>query len=239
MARPSSSGSTGAETVRDALDLPQACPVIHHRRHQRQGSLLPCSRRVAGRPGYRVGCPHLAAPPLGTTSVSGSTGATPTRPVEAFAEVERRPGEIPLTYFEHGTLAAWVAFCRAGPDAIILPRWAGRPSRRRQCLRARLRHHRHQRGDGPHGLPRRHPRGDRLREGRYLPRRPSGDLGDPMPPASLGFTRRPSAPLWVTGAISASPATRASGPSGWRRQPRRAGLSGAARGPTSCSTRRR
>jgi dihydrofolate synthase/folylpolyglutamate synthase len=40
--------------------------------------------------------------------------------VEAFAEVERARGDVPLTYFEHGTLAAWVAFCRAGLDAIIL-----------------------------------------------------------------------------------------------------------------------
>ena len=40
--------------------------------------------------------------------------------VDAFAEVERARGETPLTYFEHGTLAAWVAFCRAGLDAIIL-----------------------------------------------------------------------------------------------------------------------
>jgi dihydrofolate synthase/folylpolyglutamate synthase len=40
--------------------------------------------------------------------------------VDAFGEVERARGEIPLTYFEHGTLAAWVAFSRSGLDAIIL-----------------------------------------------------------------------------------------------------------------------
>jgi dihydrofolate synthase/folylpolyglutamate synthase len=40
--------------------------------------------------------------------------------VDAFGDVERARGEIPLTYFEHGTLAAWVAFSRAGLDAVIL-----------------------------------------------------------------------------------------------------------------------
>ncbi len=40
--------------------------------------------------------------------------------VEAFAAVERARGETFLTYFEHGTLAAWYAFCRRPLDVIVL-----------------------------------------------------------------------------------------------------------------------
>lgn len=40
--------------------------------------------------------------------------------VEAFKVVEQARGDTPLTYFEHGTLAAWHAFCRHPLDAIIL-----------------------------------------------------------------------------------------------------------------------
>ena len=37
----------------------------------------------------------------------------------AFAEVERARGDTPLTYFEFGTLAAWVAFARADTNARV------------------------------------------------------------------------------------------------------------------------
>lgn len=37
----------------------------------------------------------------------------------AFAQVERARGDVPLTYFEHGTLAAWVCFAQAPLDVII------------------------------------------------------------------------------------------------------------------------
>jgi dihydrofolate synthase/folylpolyglutamate synthase len=38
----------------------------------------------------------------------------------AFAAVEAVRGDVPLTYFEFGTIAAWVAFARARPDALVL-----------------------------------------------------------------------------------------------------------------------
>jgi dihydrofolate synthase/folylpolyglutamate synthase len=38
----------------------------------------------------------------------------------AFARVEAARGATPLTYFEFGTLAAWVAFAEAGVDVLIL-----------------------------------------------------------------------------------------------------------------------
>lgn len=40
--------------------------------------------------------------------------------VEAFETVETARGETPLTYFEHGTLAAWKVFCDAAPEVLIL-----------------------------------------------------------------------------------------------------------------------
>lgn len=39
---------------------------------------------------------------------------------EAFGEVERARADVPLTYFEHGTLAAWRLFCRESLDVVIL-----------------------------------------------------------------------------------------------------------------------
>jgi len=71
--------------------------------------------------GYRVGCytsPHLLrynervrldGQPIGDEAL-----------LSAFEAVEAVRGDVPLTYFEHGTLAAWVAFCREPLDAIIL-----------------------------------------------------------------------------------------------------------------------
>jgi len=40
--------------------------------------------------------------------------------VEAFEAVEAARGDVPLTYFEHGTLAAWWLLCREGVDVAIL-----------------------------------------------------------------------------------------------------------------------
>ncbi len=40
--------------------------------------------------------------------------------IEAFATIESVRNDVPLTYFEHGTLAAFVVFARAGLDVWIL-----------------------------------------------------------------------------------------------------------------------
>src|SRR5690606_24638538 len=40
--------------------------------------------------------------------------------VEAFDAVEAAREDTPLTYFEHGTLAAWHVFCRDRLDVIVL-----------------------------------------------------------------------------------------------------------------------
>lgn len=107
--------------VRDALNLPQTCPVFTIGGTNGKGSTCALLESVLLAAGYSVGLytsPHLLRYNE-RVRVDGREVDDAVL-VEAFAEVERARGETPLTYFEHGTLAAWVAFCRAGPDAIIL-----------------------------------------------------------------------------------------------------------------------
>ncbi|WP_374481784.1 bifunctional tetrahydrofolate synthase/dihydrofolate synthase [Zoogloea sp.] len=107
--------------VRDALNLPQACPVFTIGGTNGKGSTCALLESVLLAAGYRVGLytsPHLLRYNE-RVRIDGLEVEDKVL-VDAFAEVERARGETPLTYFEHGTLAAWVAFCRAGLDAIIL-----------------------------------------------------------------------------------------------------------------------
>lgn len=71
--------------------------------------------------GYRVGCytsPHL----LRYNERVRINGAEVSDEglVEGFVAVESARGDTPLTYFEHGTLAAWECFSRANLDVVIL-----------------------------------------------------------------------------------------------------------------------
>lgn len=106
--------------VRDALNLPQTCPVFTVGGTNGKGSTCALLESVLLAAGYRVGLytsPHLIRYNE-RVRIDGRELEDQIL-VDAFAEVERARGETPLTYFEHGTLAAWVAFCRAGLDAII------------------------------------------------------------------------------------------------------------------------
>lgn len=114
-------GLDRVRTVRDALDLPQTCPVFTIGGTNGKGSTCALLEAVLLASGYRVGLytsPHLIK--YNERVRIDGRDASDEALVAAFAEVERARGEVPLTYFEHGTLAAWVAFCRAGLDAIIL-----------------------------------------------------------------------------------------------------------------------
>ncbi len=71
--------------------------------------------------GYRVGCytsPHLLRynerVRVNARDVDDNVLG------DALAAVEAARGEHALTYFEHGTLAAWKIFCDAGLDVIVL-----------------------------------------------------------------------------------------------------------------------
>ncbi|MGD9869799.1 MAG: bifunctional tetrahydrofolate synthase/dihydrofolate synthase [Thauera sp.] len=71
--------------------------------------------------GYRVGCytsPHLLR--YNERVRIDGRDAEDEALVRAFAAVEAARGDTVLTYFEHGTLAAWQVFVEAGLDVVIL-----------------------------------------------------------------------------------------------------------------------
>lgn len=71
--------------------------------------------------GYRVGCytsPHLLR--YNERVRIDGRDIDDAALVAAFAAVERVRGATPLTYFEHGTLAAWEVFRARRPEVIIL-----------------------------------------------------------------------------------------------------------------------
>lgn len=110
--------------VRDRLAQVPVVPVITVGGTNGKGSVCAYLEHILAFAGYRVGCytsPHLLRynervrvdrVPLDDAALCA-----------AFARVEAariRPTEVPLTYFEFGTLAAWEAFVQAGVDVIIL-----------------------------------------------------------------------------------------------------------------------
>ena len=81
-------------------------------------AMLEAMLRAAGR---RVGCytsPHLLRYNE-RIRIDGHDADDPAL-VESFERIEAARGEIPLTYFEFGTLAALDLFARAGLDAAVL-----------------------------------------------------------------------------------------------------------------------
>ncbi len=71
--------------------------------------------------GFRVGCytsPHLLR--YNERVRIDGVEVDDARLVDAFATVEAARGDEVLTYFEHGTLAAWQVFCNTPLDVIVL-----------------------------------------------------------------------------------------------------------------------
>ena len=110
--------------VKAALDQRQHCPVITVGGTNGKGSTCAYLENIIRRAGYRVGCytsPHILAYNE-RVRIDG-------QPVDddalcaAFARVEaarQAAGQVALTYFEFGTLAAWEVFAAAGVEAAVL-----------------------------------------------------------------------------------------------------------------------
>lgn len=107
--------------VKAALGQRQACPVITVGGTNGKGSTCAMLERILLSAGYRVGVyasPHLLHYNE-RVRINGRSAAD-ARFCAAFARVEAARREVPLTYFEFGTLAAWEMFAELAPDAIIL-----------------------------------------------------------------------------------------------------------------------
>jgi dihydrofolate synthase/folylpolyglutamate synthase len=107
--------------VHSRMRLALDCTVVTVTGTNGKGSTCAILESVLRRAGYRTGL--YTSPHLSRYNERVRIGGQPQDDaalVAAFAAVEDARGDIPLTYFEYGTLAALHAFARAGLDAAIL-----------------------------------------------------------------------------------------------------------------------
>lgn len=107
--------------VRDKLALAPTFPLITVGGTNGKGSTCAMLESCLRCAGYRVGCyasPHLLRynERVRLNGIEASDGAL----VAAFQRVEQARGQVSLTYFEFGTLAAVLLFLEAGLDAAVL-----------------------------------------------------------------------------------------------------------------------
>jgi dihydrofolate synthase / folylpolyglutamate synthase len=110
--------------VKAALGQTEHCPVIIVGGTNGKGSTCAYLANIIDRAGYKVGCytsPHL----IDYNERVRLNGVPASDDVlcAAFARVEaarQQAGNVALTYFEFGTLAAWEVFAAAGVEAVIL-----------------------------------------------------------------------------------------------------------------------
>jgi dihydrofolate synthase/folylpolyglutamate synthase len=107
--------------VRDRLGFALDAVVLTIGGTNGKGSCVAMLEAILRAAGYRVGAytsPHLLRynERIRLDGIEAKDAAL----CEAFAAIEAARGEIPLTYFEHGTLAALWLFARAGLDAVVL-----------------------------------------------------------------------------------------------------------------------
>jgi dihydrofolate synthase / folylpolyglutamate synthase len=114
-------GLDRVRAVKAALGQHEFCPVIIVGGTNGKGSTCAYLETILDRAAFKVGCyssPHLIRYNE-RVRING-------RPVDddelcrAFAKVEAARGDLHLTYFEFGTLAAWEVFAAAGIDVAIL-----------------------------------------------------------------------------------------------------------------------
>jgi dihydrofolate synthase/folylpolyglutamate synthase len=114
-------GLDRVRAVLERLAIPKFCPIVTVGGTNGKGSTCAILEAILGPAGYRTGCytsPHLLR--YNERVRIAGREADDTALAEAFERVEAVRGETPLTYFEFGTLAAWVAFARAELDALVL-----------------------------------------------------------------------------------------------------------------------
>ena len=117
-------GLDRVQAVKDALGQRQRVPVFTVGGTNGKGSTCAMLERILGCAGYRVGLytsPHLLSY-RERVRVGGADSDEATL-CAAFGRVEAArlaAGNIPLTYFEFGTLAAWECFAAQQVDVVIL-----------------------------------------------------------------------------------------------------------------------
>jgi dihydrofolate synthase/folylpolyglutamate synthase len=119
--KPIELGLERVRSVLDRLDLPAKPPVITVAGTNGKGSTCAMLERILLVAGYRVGLytsPHLLHYNE-RVRIDGSPAADEVL-CRGFAAVEAVRGDVPLTYFEFGTLCAWHAFAHAPLDVLIL-----------------------------------------------------------------------------------------------------------------------
>lgn len=114
-------GLDRVKTVADKLQLNPKFPIITVAGTNGKGSVCAMLSQIYVQSGFSVGCytsPHLLRynerVSINNQSISDDDLCN------AFAAVEAARGDVALTYFEMGTLAAMWHFCRANLDVLIL-----------------------------------------------------------------------------------------------------------------------
>jgi dihydrofolate synthase/folylpolyglutamate synthase len=112
------------QQVRQVLGQQAHCPLIIVGGTNGKGSTCAYLENIIARAGYQVGCytsPHLLA--YNERVRLNGCPASDSQLCAGFARVEaarQAAGNVALTYFEFGTLAAWEVFAAAGVEAAIL-----------------------------------------------------------------------------------------------------------------------
>ena len=107
--------------VKQRLNLEPTFPIITVAGTNGKGSTCAYLEAILSRAGYRVGCytsPHLLDYNE-RVRIMGRV-ADDRALCDAFAQIESARGDISLTYFEFGTLAAMLLFNMNNLDAVIL-----------------------------------------------------------------------------------------------------------------------
>jgi len=175
--------------VRDMLGRSSSAALFTVAGTNGKGSTCAMLEAILIAAGYRVGLytsPHLLR--YNERVRLDGVPVSDARLCAAFETIERARGEITLTYFEFGTLAAWEIFAAEALDAVILEVGLGGRLDCGQRLRTDcalltsvdLDHY---------GLPWRHARAHRVRKSRIFPWTLNRVVADPDPPAAFSTTR--------------------------------------------------